>query len=354
MLFCVTLRKISKRLQRNLSYIVKFIIVALVLLGLAILDLCTGSNKIPASDIFSYLFGNGDLSIDSLFTIKEFRLARVITAMVAGLALSVSGLLMQTVFRNPLAGPYVLGISNGASLGVGVLVLGSGLFFSSNADVSNVSILIAAGVGAAAVLLLILAVSMRVRDVLSILIVGILVSGVIAAIVNVMQFFATDVNVKMYVVWTMGSLDSVSFDDAILLVPICLAMCIALLAFSKRLNIMLMGEQFAAGMGVNIKLLRVVVFVGVSILTGAVTAYCGPLGFIGLAVPHISRWIFNTSDHFVLIPASMILGASFLLCGDILSHVLYSQGVLPINAVISILGAPFIIWIVVKNQRTVI
>lgn len=300
------------------------------------------------------MFGGGDLPTDCQFTIREFRLARVITAVVAGLALSVSGLLMQTIFRNPLAGPYVLGISNGASLGVGILVLGSGLFFSSNADVSNLTILIAAGLGAAAVLLLILAVSMRVRDVLSILIVGILVSGVIAAIVNVMQFFATDASVKLYVVWTMGSLDSVSFNEAVLLVLVSLVTCMLLYAFSKKLNIMLMGEQFSASMGVNIKLLRVVVFAGVSVLTGAVTAFCGPLGFIGLAVPHIARWIFNTSDHFVLIPASMILGASFMLCGDVLSHVLYSQGVLPINAVISILGAPFIIWVVVKNQRTVV
>lgn len=337
-----------------MSHIIKFLIITIVLLGLVVLDLCTGTTRILFSDICAYMFGGGDLPTDCQFTIREFRLARVITAVVAGLALSVSGLLMQTIFRNPLAGPYVLGISNGASLGVGILVLGSGLFFSSNADVSNLTILIAAGLGAAAVLLLILAVSMRVRDVLSILIVGILVSGVIAAIVNVMQFFATDASVKLYVVWTMGSLDSVSFNEAVLLVLVSLVTCMLLYAFSKKLNIMLMGEQFSASMGVNIKLLRVVVFAGVSVLTGAVTAFCGPLGFIGLAVPHIARWIFNTSDHFVLIPASMILGASFMLCGDVLSHVLYSQGVLPINAVISILGAPFIIWVVVKNQRTVV
>lgn len=328
------------------------IIVALI--ALAILDVCTGSNKIPLSDILDYIFGGSDLSVDYQFTIREFRLARLITAMVAGAALSVSGLLMQTVFRNPLAGPYVLGISNGASLGVAVIVLGSGLFLPSSADVSNLAILIAAGVGSAAVLMLILAVSMRVKDILSILIVGILVSGVVASVVNVMQFFSNEVNVKSYVVWTMGSLDSVSFNDSVVLIPVCLIMCAVLYMFSKKLNILLLGEQFAVSMGLNIKWLRVIIFIGVSVLTGAVTAFCGPLGFIGLAVPHISRWIFNTSDHFVLVPASMILGAAFLLCGDILSHTLYSQGVLPINAVISILGAPFIIWIVFKNQRTVI
>ncbi|MBR5983805.1 MAG: iron ABC transporter permease [Bacteroidales bacterium] len=341
-------------MNRSLSYIIRYALIIVALIALAILDVCTGSNKIPLSDIFSYIFGGSDLSVDYQFTIREFRLARLITAMVAGAALSVSGLLMQTVFRNPLAGPYVLGISNGASLGVAVIVLGSGLFLPSSADVSNLAILIAAGIGSAAVLMLILAVSMRVKDILSILIVGILVSGVVASVVNVMQFFSNEVNVKSYVVWTMGSLDSVSFDDSIVLVPVCIIVCVVLYLFSKKLNILLLGEQFAVSMGLNIKWLRVIVFVGVSALTGAVTAFCGPLGFIGLAVPHISRWIFNTSNHFVLIPASMILGAAFLLCGDILSHCLYSQGVLPINAVISILGAPFIIWIVFKNQRTVI
>ena len=341
-------------MNRSLSYIIRYALIIVALIALAILDVCTGSNKIPLSDIFSYIFGGSDLSVDYQFTIREFRLARLITAMVAGAALSVSGLLMQTVFRNPLAGPYVLGISNGASLGVAVIVLGSGLFLPSSADVSNLAILIAAGIGSAAVLMLILAVSMRVKDILSILIVGILVSGVVASVVNVMQFFSNEVNVKSYVVWTMGSLDSVSFNDSIVLVPVCIIVCAVLYLFSKKLNILLLGEQFAVSMGLNIKWLRVVVFVGVSALTGAVTAFCGPLGFIGLAVPHISRWIFNTSDHFVLVPASMILGAAFLLCGDILSHTLYSQGVLPINAVISILGAPFIIWIVFKNQRTVI
>lgn len=341
-------------MNRSLSYIIRYALIIVALIALAILDVCTGSNKIPLSDIFGYIFGGSDLSVDYQFTIREFRLARLITAMVAGAALSVSGLLMQTVFRNPLAGPYVLGISNGASLGVAVIVLGSGLFLPSSADVSNLAILIAAGVGSAAVLMLILAVSMRVKDILSILIVGILVSGVVASVVNVMQFFSNEVNVKSYVVWTMGSLDSVSFNDSIVLVPVCIIVCAVLYLFSKKLNILLLGEQFAVSMGMNIKWLRVVVFVGVSALTGAVTAFCGPLGFIGLAVPHISRWIFNTSNHFVLIPASMILGAAFLLCGDILSHCLYSQGVLPINAVISILGAPFIIWIVFKNQRTVI
>ncbi len=340
---------------RSLENTVKFIVISMVWIGLVLFDLTVGTNHISFGNIVDYFFSPEQLSSSTIFTIKEFRLARVITAVVAGAALAVSGLLMQTIFRNPLAGPYVLGISNGAGLGVAIVVLGGSLWgFSRSIETSNWVILLASGIGAAAVLMLILAVSMRVKDVLSILIVGILISGVVASIVSVMQFFSNDVNVKSYVVWTMGSLDAVSFAESILLIPICLAVILILYFFSKPLNLMLLGESFALTMGVNIKMLRIIIFTGVSLLTGAVTAFCGPLGFLGLAVPHISRWIFNTSNHFVLIPSSVILGAVFLLCGDILSHVLYAGGVLPINAIISILGAPFIVWIVLKNQRTII
>ncbi|MBP5412584.1 MAG: iron ABC transporter permease [Bacteroidales bacterium] len=334
---------------------VKFAVISIVLAGLILFDLTVGTNRISLGNIFDYFFFPRQLTSSTVFTIKEFRLARVITAVVAGAALAVSGLLMQTIFRNPLAGPYVLGISNGAGLGVAVVVLGGSIWgFSHSIETSNWMILAASGLGAAAVLMLILAVSMRVKDVLSILIIGILISGVVASIVSIMQFFSNDVNVKSYVVWTMGSLDAVSFTESVLLIPICMSVALVLYMFSKPLNLMLLGESFATTMGVNIKLIRVVVFTGVSILTGAVTAFCGPLGFLGLAVPHISRWIFNTSNHFILIPASVILGAVFLLCGDILSHTMYAGGVLPINAIISVLGAPFIIWIVFKNQRTII
>ena len=328
---------------------VKFAVISIVLAGLILFDLTVGTNRISLGNIFDYFFFPRQLTSSTVFTIKEFRLARVITAVVAGAALAVSGLLMQTIFRNPLAGPYVLGISNGAGLGVAVVVLGGSIWgFSHSIETSNWMILAASGLGAAAVLMLILAVSMRVKDVLSILIIGILISGVVASIVSIMQFFSNDVNVKSYVVWTMGSLDAVSFTESVLLIPICMSVALVLYMFSKPLNLMLLGESFATTMGVNIKLIRVVVF------TGAVTAFCGPLGFLGLAVPHISRWIFNTSNHFILIPASVILGAVFLLCGDILSHTMYAGGVLPINAIISVLGAPFIIWIVFKNQRTII
>lgn len=313
-----------------------------------------GSFRISTSDIWNYFFDRDMLSDAVRNTIQEFRMPRVITAIIAGAALSLSGLLMQTMFRNPLAGPYVLGISNGASLGVAIVVLGLGSLVSSQALMSGIIIPLAAGIGAALVLLLVLAVSFRVKDSLSILIVGILISGVVASVVSIMQFFASEVAVKYYVVWTMGSIDAVSLSDTMIMLPVIVIMSAIMYAFSKPLNIFLLGENFAYGMGVNVKTLRIAVFTGVSVLTGIVTAYCGPLGFIGLAVPHIARWIFNTSNHFVLFPATILLGASFLLCGDILSHVIYSGGVLPINAVISILGAPFIIWVVMKNQRTII
>lgn len=341
-------------MTRKVSYILSFTIISIVLLLLAVTDMNVGSFKISASDIWNYFF-NKDLLSDAVRnTIQEFRIPRVVTAIIAGAALSISGLLMQTMFRNPLAGPYVLGISNGASLGVAIVVLGLGSLVSSQALMSGIIIPLAAGIGAALVLLLVLAVSFRVKDSLSILIVGILISGVVASVVSIMQFFASEVAVKYYVVWTMGSIDAVSLSDTMIMLPVIVVMSAIMYAFSKPLNIFLLGENFACGMGVNVKTLRIAVFAGVSVLTGIVTAYCGPLGFIGLAVPHIARWIFNSSNHFVLFPATILLGASFLLCGDILSHVIYSGGVLPINAVISILGAPFIIWVVMKNQRTII
>ena len=243
--------------RKNLENTVKFIVISMVWIGLVLFDLTVGTNHISLGNIVDYFFSPEQLSSSTIFTIKEFRLARVITAVVAGAALAVSGLLMQTIFRNPLAGPYVLGISNGAGLGVAIVVLGGSLLgFSRSIETSNWVILLASGAGAATVLMLILAVSMRVKDVLSILIVGILISGVVASIVSVMQFFSNDVNVKSYVVWTMGSLDAVSFAESILLIPICLAVILILYFFSKPLNLMLLGESFALTMGVNIKIFR--------------------------------------------------------------------------------------------------
>ncbi|HNQ67235.1 MAG TPA: iron ABC transporter permease [Bacteroidales bacterium] len=335
---------------------IKFIIIIIILICLLYLDFITGFVKIPFNEILKYFFNPSAVSEEYYILIKEFRLPRVVVALIAGASLSVSGLLMQTIFRNPLAGPYVLGVSSGASLGVALVVMGgSGIALKAGLNPgSHVVLLLSAGLGSALVLSIILAISSRVRDILSVLITGILIAGVVSSVVSILQYFATDINVKSFVVWTMGSLHSVSFSDITVLFPLVLLTTIFIYIFSKKLNLLLGGENFAISMGVKFKSLRIISFITVSILTGAITAYCGPIGFIGIAVPHIARWIFNTSDHFVLIPASIIIGGIFILGGDIISCSFTENGILPINAITAILGAPFIIWVVIKNKRTMV
>ncbi|MDL2262611.1 iron ABC transporter permease [Bacteroidales bacterium OttesenSCG-928-I21] len=333
--------------------ILKFLTLILLFILLLIVDFNTGHIKIPFSEILKF-FSFSDVSDEFYLLIKEFRFPRIIAAILSGAALSIAGLIMQTLFRNPLAGPYVLGVSSGASLGVAIVVLGANYIFKQEIIYSNYLVLVAAGLGSAAVLAIILSVSFRVKDILSILIIGILIAGVTNSIVSILQYYANDINVKSYVVWTMGSLSAVSFKDISILAPILIISIIAIFGMSKSLNLILPGENFAKSMGVNLISLRIVLFIFVSILTGAVTAFCGPIGFIGIVAPHVARWLFNTSDHFVLIPASTLIGASFMLCGDLFTHIISSNGILPINAITSILGAPFIIWIIVKNKRTIV
>ncbi|MDR2009408.1 MAG: iron ABC transporter permease [Bacteroidales bacterium] len=334
--------------------IFKFTILLFCFVLLIIVDLNTGHIKIPFQEILKFFSFSSNVSDDFFILIKEFRVPRVAVAILSGAALSVAGLMMQTLFRNPLAGPYVLGVSSGASLGVAIVVLGASFIFDQETAHSNYLILIAAGLGAAAVLALILSVSLRLKDILSILIIGILIAGVVNSIVSILQYYANDINVKSYVVWTMGSLNSVSFKDITILTPLLLISIAVIFGMSKSLNLILPGENFAKSMGVNLTKLRILIFIFVSILTGAVTAFCGPIGFIGVAAPHVARWFFNTSNHFILIPASVLLGAVFMLCGDLFSHIISSNGILPINAITSILGAPFIVWIVIQNKRTIV
>jgi iron complex transport system permease protein len=202
--------------------------------------------------------------------------------------------------------------------------------------------------------MVILAVSVRVRDNISILIIGILIAGVVSSIVSIMQYYANGISVKSFIIWTMGNLGSVTYKNIVLILPIITFSIISLFAMSKNLNLMLPGESFAKSMGINTTKQRILIYTGVSILTGTVTAFCGPLGFIGIAAPHVARWLFNTSNHFVLIPASVLTGSMFLVTGDILTHIITENGILPINAITAIMGAPFVIWIVIKNKRTVI
>lgn len=335
----------------NLKIFLIFFILFIIFVVVLFWDLSTGNAKIPFNEILKFILPWEKSSDEYYVLIREFRFSRVAMAFIAGTALSVSGLLMQTIFRNPLAGPYVLGISSGAGLGVALVVLGTGFFPFS---LSSITIIASAIIGSAAVLLVILAISMRMRDTVSILIIGILLSGVIGSIISIMQYYASEINVKSYVIWTMGSLSSVSFAEIKLIFPIILFFSFAAFILSKKLNLLLPGESFAITMGVNLKVIRIFTFIIVSVLTGVVTAFCGPLGFIGIAVPHIARWLFNSSNHFLIIPASFIIGGIVMLFSDILTHVFVSQGIIPVNAITAIIGAPVVVWIVVKNKRVIV
>lgn len=285
--------------------------------------------------------------------VLNFRLPKAATAILAGLALSVSGLQMQTMFRNPLAGPDILGISSGASLGVAIILLGfSSLLGLQNGDaISNWFIVFAAWAGAGTVLLLIFMVSLRVSDIMTILILGILFGSVSTAIVSVMQYFSNEVLLKSFLVWSMGSLSNVSGTHLSVLIPcIGLGLLLSLLTI-KPLNLMLLGENYARSMGLNINTSRFFIFTSTSILAGSITAFCGPIGFVGIAVPHLCRMIFKTSDQKILLFASMLIGALLMLLSDLLSQLPGNGVVLPINTITAMLGIPVIIWIIFKNQR---
>jgi iron complex transport system permease protein len=316
-----------------------------------ILDIFLGSVNIKASEVIKAIFSNTDSNFETI--ILKFRLPKAITALTVGVALSLSGLQMQTVFRNPMAGPYVLGISSGASLGVAFVILG----FSSNITPDSLNglgnwILVAASwVGAGAVMLLIMVISSRVKDIMTILILGIMLSSGISAIVTIMQYFSNETMLKAYVIWTMGSLGNLTASQLhVLLISVSAGVILSLFS-SKMLNALLLGENYASSIGLNVRFARTVIFICTSILAGSVTAFCGPIGFIGIAVPHIVRILFKTSDHKVLIPGTILMGGTIMLVSDIISQLPGSESVLPVNAVTSLIGIPVVIWVILRNRK---
>ncbi len=330
-----------------------FIFLFILLLIFFSLDLFSGSVKIPAGDIIRLLF-SGVTEKDEWRTIViDFRLPRSFTAVLAGIGLSLSGLQMQSVFRNPLAGPYVLGISAGASLGVALLVMGASSFdfWVLAGSFNHWAIVISAWLGSGLVLLMILAVSFRIRDVLTILILGILFGSITIALVSILQYFSDESMLKTFIVWTLGSLGNVS-GSQMTIMSICIFAGILISLFAiKPLNILLLGENYARTLGINIWFARSIIFTSTSILAGTITAFCGPIGFIGIAVPHLSRLIFKTSEHKILMPGTMLIGAIVLIISDIISHLPGSDKMLPINSVTAMLGVPIVVWIILRNQK---
>ncbi len=322
-----------------------------LILILLFLDIFLGSVSITPGEVVRALFTDESNSFATI--IIKFRVPKAITALIVGIGLSISGLQMQTIFRNPMAGPDVLGISSGASLGVAIVILGISSSFPADGlrGMGNWMLVASSWAGAGAVMILIMFISARVKEIMTILILGIMLSGGISAIVTIMQYFSNETMLKAFMVWTMGSLGNLTSDQLNILIISVSAGVLMSLFSAKMLNALLLGEGYAQSVGLNVKFARVVIFSCTSILAGSVTAFCGPIGFIGIAVPHIARIIFRTSNHRVLIPGTMLTGGGVMLASDIISQLPGSNSVLPLNAVTSLIGIPVVVWVIFRNRR---
>lgn len=326
-----------------------FSLLALLLVALFAIDMMVGAVGISCSEVWAAITGDECDPIKAKIII-DVRLMKALVAILAGAALAVSGLQMQTLFRNPLAGPYVLGVSSGASLGVAIFILGAPLLgVAASPMLSSLGVAGAAWLGSAAVLALVAAVSQRIKDIMVILILGMMIGSAVSAIVQILQYMSNEEALKSFVVWTMGSLGDVTTSQLRLVAPAIVAGLVIAVAVIKPMNLMLLGEAYARTMGVNIRRTRSLILLSTTLLAGTVTAFCGPVGFIGLAIPHLARIIFQDADHRTLIPASMLTGAVALLLCDVVSKLL----TLPVNTVTALLGIPIVVWVVVRNKNIV-
>ena len=338
--------------RRRVLFILCLIVVFLVIGFL--LSLSFGSVRIPLRDVTNILTGHETTNPAFDKIVWNIRLPKAITAILAGAALSMAGLQMQTIFRNPLADPFVLGVNSGSSLGVAIIVLalgpGSAAMLSGFGIAGNYAIVLAATIGAGLVLLLIMLLSTRV-DLMTLLIMGLMIGYATAAIVNILMFFAMPERLQAFFSWTYGNFGTVTWVQMNAFVPavlLGLAMCVV---SSKVMNAFLLGESYARSMGVNIAFWRTWILMSASLLTGAVTGFCGPIGFIGVAVPHLSRSLLQTSDHRILFPAVLFLGGFLALMADFVAQVPGSSYVLPLNSITALMGAPVIVWLLLSKRN---
>jgi iron complex transport system permease protein len=325
----------------------------LALLLTLLFNISLGSVSIPIKDVFNSLIGEKSSKETWDYIIINYRLPKAITAIVVGFGLSISGLLMQTLFRNPLAGPDVLGLSSGASLGVATIVMGATFLPMGLSDVllSSYGIILASSLGSFLVLLAVLAVSQRLRDTMAILIVGLMFASLTSAIVGTLTYFSTAEQLQKFTFWSLGNLGNMSWSSIVTL-SICVAIGLLLSLVSiKPLNALLLGENYARSLGMNYKRTRLIIIFATSILAGSITAYAGPIAFIGLAVPHIAKLVFQASNHTILFWSTLLLGAIIMLICDSISQLPGSDLTLPINAVTSIFGAPIVIWLLIRKRK---
>ncbi|MFW5748489.1 MAG: iron chelate uptake ABC transporter family permease subunit [Chloroflexota bacterium] len=326
-----------------------------LLAGAFLLRLAVGSVSIPLDEVINLLLGNDASRSSWRIIVLDVRLPTALTAMLAGAGLSIGGLLMQTLFRNPLADPFILGVSSGASLGVAVIVLTVGsattMFLAGLGLLGDLGLALAASIGAGAVMLIVLLVARRVSNGITLLILGLLFSYMTTAAVSMLIYFSIPERIQAYISWTFGSFSGVTWGQLVIMTPVIVLGLLGAAVISKPLNVLLLGEAYAVSMGVDIRRMRYGIIIVTSVLAGTVTAFCGPIGFIGIAVPHLCRSLFNTSDHRLLIPAAILAGAIIALLTSLIAGVPGSNVVLPLNAVMALVGAPVVIWVILRRQN---
>lgn len=342
-------------MRNHQTYRLPFLLLFFALTICFALNISLGSVTIPFSETISALIG-GELENQSWkYIIWNYRIPKAFTAILVGSGLALSGLLMQTLFRNPLAGPFILGISSGASLGAALFIMGSSLFsgFMAFGLVNDLSLAFASSIGSFLVLLAVMVVAAKVKDTMALLIIGLMFGSITAAIVSVLSYFTNAEKLQQFIYWSFGSLGNLSWAQLILLLGIVLMGILLSILSIKALNAFLLGENYARSLGVDLKKSRYLILIATGLLAGGITAFAGPIAFIGLAVPHLTRQIFSTTDHRILMPAVLMYGAILMLLCDTVAQLPNSASVLPINAITSILGAPVVIWLLVRKRRMV-
>jgi iron complex transport system permease protein len=326
---------------------------AALMLLLLVADVLLGSEPVPPSAAWRALFGAEHSHLSQI--ILGYRFPKAIVALLVGVSLSVSGLQMQTVFRNPLADPYILGVSSGAGLGVALFVMGYSVLGKTTVGVLLASMGYAASacIGAAFIMAVMLTISMRVRDIMAMLILGVMIGSATSAIISALQYFSREAALKSYVLWTMGGLGNVTSAQLCVLAVVTLVGSLFALLSVKTLNVLMLGESYARSIGYNVSRHRLLIMLTATLLTGTATAFCGPIGFIGVAVPHVARMIIREADHRYLLPVAMLLGAVAMLLCDVISSLPGYETSLPINTVTSLLGIPIVILVIVRNQKIV-
>ncbi|WP_455007116.1 FecCD family ABC transporter permease [Bacteroides finegoldii] len=326
-----------------------FVTLGIVAILLLLTDMATGDTFIPISKVWAVLTG-GECDEMTRNILLSIRFVRVVVAGLIGIALSVSGLQMQTIFQNPLADPYLLGVSSGAGLGVALFILGAPLLgWTAFPLLQSIGIIGSGWIGTAVILLGVAVISRKVKNILGVLIMGVMTGYVAGAIIQILQYMSSAEQLKVFTLWSMGSLGHITMTQLAIMAPIVCIGLVVSIACIKPLNLLLLGENYARTMGMNIKRSRTLIFISTALLTGTVTAFCGPVGFIGLAVPHITRLLFNNADHRVLVPGTILTG----LIGMLLCDIIAKKFLLPVNCITALLGVPVILWVIAKNLRII-